>query len=329
MKKELDKEILRKFVAGKCSEEERFVVLKWIKESGDGRSLEDFLSYHWDNLDADPGDNVNHEKVFDSLDKHIKKTRTRTIFAEYSTFLKIAATFVGIVMVIAIAYLTNSSTRVYSTQYGEISRFYLPDSSEVLLNGNSKITFNSNWNDHDAREVALEGEGFFSVKHTANDQKFIVNTSESVFIEVLGTQFNVSNRQNKTKVTLKEGSIRLNILNRERKNASHETLMMVPGELVSLKKDNDKYEKKLVNTELYTSWSQNKLMLDYTPLGEIVNYLKVTNGLDVSVSDPELLNIKGSGTMPTTDPDLLVTIVAETFNLKVNKTGNKIYFFLD
>lgn len=329
MRRKLDREILKRFVAGESTEEERYIVWQWIKESENDPDVDEFLSYHWDNLNYKSDDKVDYDRVFNLLDKRLKRGALRSMVVTNKLLIKIAATFIGLMLVVSIAYLMTNTTQLYSTQYGEISKFYLPDSSEVLLNGNSKLSFNSNWSRDDVREVTLEGEAFFSVKHTLNDQKFVVHTSESVFIEVLGTKFNVSNRQNGTEVTLQEGSIRLNILSDKQNMDTHESLIMMPGELVSLKKNSGKYEKKLVNTDLYTSWSQNKLVLDYTPLHEIVNYLRETNGWNVIVSDPELLKIKASGTMPTADPELLVTIIAETFNLKVTRTGGKIYFSLD
>ncbi len=86
---------------------------------------------------------------------------------------KVAAVFIGLVVLSASLFfiLQRDNTLQYRTQFGETKNLLLPDSSTVILNANSKLTYSSDWNSKDLRKVWLEGEAFFSVVHTANDQK--------------------------------------------------------------------------------------------------------------------------------------------------------------
>ena len=83
----------------------------------------------------------------------------------------------------------NDNLEIVETVAQNQIEFNLPDASNVTLNLASTITYDAaNWNDN--RSLNLNGEAFFKV---SKGQKFTVNTP-SVTVEVLGTQFNVYQR---------------------------------------------------------------------------------------------------------------------------------------
>lgn len=195
----------------------------------------------------------------------------------------------------------------------------MPDHSVVILNGNSSIRYSSDWNADKPRMVQLEGEGFFNVVHTENHQKFIVQTGDDVKVEVLGTTFNVLQRESRTQVVLNTGKVKLNL-------GEKQNIMMQPGELVEVKDQTNLVVRKTVNPEIYSSWTTKRLVLDNTSLQEISVMLKETYGLNVEVPDKKLLLLKSSGSMPTGDVDFLLEVIAETFNLKVKRKGKDVFF---
>ena len=89
---------------------------------------------------------------------------------------------------------------------GTRTKMVLPDGTQVWLNSNSRLKYNSEFNANN-REVALEGEAYFDV--AKNTQlPFIVHAS-TIDIKVLGTSFAVkSYPQDKTiEATLLQGMI--------------------------------------------------------------------------------------------------------------------------
>ena len=80
----------------------------------------------------------------------------------------------------------------FQTTYGETKRILLPDSSTVLLNANSSISWSTQWKQVGKREVNLKGEAFFDVRKM-NGMQFVVQ-SGGMKVKVLGTVFNVRNR---------------------------------------------------------------------------------------------------------------------------------------
>jgi len=80
----------------------------------------------------------------------------------------------------------------------------LPDTSEVILNADSNISYSEKgWDSN--RGLSLEGEAYFKV---AKGAKFTVHTSQGD-ISVLGTQFNVKNRNDYFEVTCYEGLVQV------------------------------------------------------------------------------------------------------------------------
>ena len=239
--------------------------------------------------------------------------------AKFGWIYRIVASliFVGLSSLVYLM-LNDKPWLEYHTAYGETRSITLPDGSSVVLNANSRLTVFSDWSKRPLREIFLDGEAFFSVVHTINNQPFKVITGEGVTVEVLGTTFNVYNRTNGTKIVLNSGQIRLNLPT----DQSPEMIVMKPGEMVEYKEQH--YEKKAVNPLLYTAWTSNKIILDHTSLAEMVYMLKDSYGLDVEVSDSKLLQETVSGSMPLGDPEILLTQMAKAFQLKIKKEGNVI-----
>ena len=211
----------------------------------------------------------------------------------------------------------------YTTKYGETKKLILPDQSVVYLNGNSKLSFNKHWLNFQDREVKVEGEAFFSVQHTKNNQKFFVRMTNHSSVEVLGTEFNIQNRDDDTKVTLNSGKIKFHITDNQDEN--QKTILMKPGELVEYESSSNSLTKKLVEPENHSSWKNSKLLFEKTELKEIINLIKNTYGLNIKVNDPELFKMKVSGSAPSHNIDILVKGLSEIFELNLIVKGDSLF----
>ena len=94
--------------------------------------------------------------------------------------------------------------------YGAPVKKMLPDSSEVWLNAGSHIRYDDNFIQKN-RDVYLDGEAYFSVKHDAA-HPFIVHAG-NITVRALGTKFNVEAYpdENKIEATLIAGKIMIKI----------------------------------------------------------------------------------------------------------------------
>lgn len=100
-----------------------------------------------------------------------------------------------------------AQTHILKTPPGKIFRVQLPDGSNVWLNAASSLKYPTAFT-ADERVVTLEGEGYFEVAGN-NHKPFRVIMTDSSFVKVTGTQFNINDyRNNSSKdVTLVEGKV--------------------------------------------------------------------------------------------------------------------------
>jgi ferric-dicitrate binding protein FerR (iron transport regulator) len=133
-----------------------------------------------------------------------------------------------------IAYQQTSGEAAGQIEYNTLSNprgskvinMLLGDGSKVWLNAGSSLTYPVSFHLKE-RKVSVTGEAYFEVFHDAS-RPFIVNNG-SMNIRVLGTHFNVNAFQDNgdTKVTLLQGSVKIN-----NGNASG---ILKPGEQASVK----------------------------------------------------------------------------------------------
>ena len=199
--------------------------------------------------------------------------------------------------------------------YGELKTIVLPDGSEVKLNSNSKLSYNDNWSNVLEREIWLEGEAFFDVIHTKQNTPFKVYAN-GLEVRVLGTEFNVYGRGDIAKVVLEEGEVKLNSV------LSQQTILLVPGDLVTYNTKNLSLNKAQVDTDLYTSWKENKLIFRKTSLEELSNTLKENYNLDFFFIDPNLAQEVFTGVIPTDNQDILIKSLSEAFDINIEMNGN-------
>lgn len=206
----------------------------------------------------------------------------------------------------------------YATGYGETIHLFLPDSSEVTLNSNSRLVYSGNWDQTGRREVKLSGEAFFKVRHLKDHRPFAVLPKDGIEIEVLGTSFNVYERRDETRVVLSEGKVALKF-----PRSTQDLIEMKPGDLVEVSQE--KISRRTVDTDKYTSWTQQVLTLDKTSLQEIIQIAEENFGLKVVVASEVPLDQTASGSVPLTDGDQFMNLISRVFNFTVEEK-NSIYY---
>jgi len=189
-----NEEYIKKWVEGTLGEEERKVFeqtdtyhsLKKLSESLQGfKAPEYHVQKEWDRLQL----------------KRSDKGKVK-ILNWINPLLRLAAVFV--ILIGTYYFFFQNSTTTFQTKASENTELTLPDSSYVIMNAFSRLTFNKKkWDRY--RKVKMDGEAFFKV---VRGSKFDVET-ESGIISVLGTQFNVKNRKDYFEVICYEGLVQV------------------------------------------------------------------------------------------------------------------------
>ncbi|MCK8493862.1 FecR domain-containing protein [Spirosoma sp. RP8] len=221
------------------------------------------------------------------------------------------------------AYWHYGQRQEVHTNYGQLLTVTLPDGSQVRLNGNSTLSYPTDWTNARDREVWLEGEAFFTVtkqRTSSGRLKFITHTP-NLDISVLGTRFNVNTRRGQTQVVLSEGKIQLSQPN----GPATRVMLMKPGELATAQSEATPVAIKPAKPQLYTAWTKQEFAFENTPLRAIAQQLNDGWGLTLVFDDDALAERRFTGNLSSQDVETLLTTLAATFDLQVVRDKDRIY----
>ncbi len=166
------------------------------------------------------------KKWRDLLVKMESESRTGRVLSLFggSLFYKIAASIILVTsLVYSMVYFSNHLLKetIERQTTSEMDIFYLPDSSVVWLNKNSKLTYSKEF-DGPERVVYLEGEAFFDVTNNPH-QPFVIYAG-STTTKVLGTSFDLKAYKNAQEVSL------MVVTGKVAFSAHNQTFLLLPEE---------------------------------------------------------------------------------------------------
>lgn len=212
------------------------------------------------------------------------------------TYIFRAAAVLLIVATAAILFTIkkNETLSYVSSEVGERKTHILPDGTKVTLNANSRIELSTDFNTY-SRDVVLEGEAFFDVKHDG-ERPFVIHTSK-MDIKVLGTVFNVKAypEDNLTETALIQGSVEVVM------KATNEKIVLKPNEKLVLPQREPVAIKQTVKEPEFTvthltydkvdsslaeiSWKENKLVFNEEGFDELAKTLRRWYNMEISFKD--------------------------------------------
>lgn len=263
-----------------------------------------------DNTESMESPDFDVDQAWNDLESQRQKKEPKVItLSPFKAFLRVAAV-AAIVLGGAIAYLNSLDTAI-TTQYAESQEIMLPDSSEIRLNAESQISYDEkNWDDE--RTVSLQGEAFFKV---AKGKTFTVSTNQGT-ITVLGTQFNVTNRQGFFEVSCFEGLVSVIYDGQEMKLPAGNSIIVVDGKLAK--------GKAVVNGQ--PSWLQNESSFQSIPLKYVLAEFQRQHNIKVN-SDGIDTAVLFTGSFSNTDADLALKSISVPLQITFTLEGNNVQFY--
>lgn len=229
----------------------------------------------------------------------------------------------------ALWYVTwqKNTTTEFSTAYGEIKKIELPDQSQITLNAHSHIAFKADWNKEDAREVWLDGEANFDVKHLhktgspiKESERFIIHTS-LLQVEVLGTVFNVKDRRGKVEVSLESGSVKVMV-----KGEKNKQWILKPGEVAVYSNVAKILDKQIQAPGIYKAWTERKMLTNNTTVREIIQAIEDQYGHKVILEDAGLANRRIDGTIPFKSESSVLFVLSNILDIDIEKKDSTLVF---
>lgn len=319
------RDLLKKLMEGRLTQKEFDILMEEINQADDPEAYEQTLRHFWQESDQSSSlSSADSDRMLSDFQQHMKADTPRQKQVKLPSFWYRAAAITGIMLLgMAVWWLFGKEQRIeYVTGYGETQKILLPDSSSVVLNANSRLSFNDHWNTDLPREVWLDGEAYFSVVHTRNHQRFRVKVTDDLQVEVLGTEFNVNDRREKAQIVLSRGKVRLDIQSIDQP----QTLTMKPGELVEFSEKDKTLFKKQVNPEQYVAWRHQMMVFEETTLQDIANQLEDNYGVSITIKDATLASTKLTGAFPTRNIEMVLSSLPTIVDMDIQRDDNKIIF---
>lgn len=250
-------------------------ILKWFDNKLSKEELEDLkrsenletlerISFYASQLEPPMVDKQKALEAFRARD--LKKKQTQVIPIGFKSFLKVAA--VVAVLLVSSYFIFFNNLKSFETQIAQTQTIVLPDDSQAILNAKSELVYNKKtWDEQ--RDLELKGEAFFKVSKGA---KFTVHTSSGM-VQVLGTQFNVKQRENYFEVQCYHGVVAVTYADKTIKLSKGKSFKVVNGGIQ-------------VVDDLVTqtpSWLDEESSFEKTPLSLVVSELERQYDLKVSL----------------------------------------------
>lgn len=213
------------------------------------------------------------------------------------------------------------SYNTLTVPYGKRFDVELSDGSIVNLNSGSSLKFPVQFINGMERKVYLDGEAFFNISENNKDIFKVV--SNDAITEVYGTQFNVKSYKEDSfsEIILVDGSLGVKGLSDNQKIVS-----LKPGFRANVNQSNEKIEISKVNTKIYTSWIDGRVIFRDENIDSMILKLERLYNVIITNDNKKLSDNFFNATIVVEEEsiDEVMGYLKEVYNIKYQKFNNKI-----
>lgn len=211
-------------------------------------------------------------------------------------------------------------TAIFTTNAGQQGTLALPDGTEVNLNEQSQLSYQSGNFSGKERNIYFDGEAFF---HVAKDPQhaFVIHSGD-INVRVLGTKFNFMTRNSDSiaTLTLVEGSVRFETV------SDHQSIVLKAGQRIV-------YNKRIHHIKVTspenitdaTAWQRKEIVFRSESLNTVLNRLADNYHMKVNIAKNVRLNDRFTGVMSSTDLEENLKILEISNQLQIEVKGKTIY----
>lgn len=313
-------ELIARVLAGEARPEEMETLKQWRSASAENENyyLESEKIFAAID-DAASSIELNEDDAWQKLQQKITHQETAQVIPFYrrAVVLRAAA---GLALLLVLAIVSRQVLRqeeipplvLASTLHSETKK--LPDGSKVVLNKNTELRYSLT--EQGERKVHLKGEAFFEVVH--DEHKPFVVEVEDVMVRDIGTAFNVKAlpEANTIEVVVESGEVQFY-------SSGDVGLRLVKGEKAMYDRSNRHFTKMLpVPTENTGAYRLQHFEFKETSLREVVAQLNASCPVVIRLADKDLEELKLSVLFHHEEPENMVDIIADTFDLDVQKNDS-------
>ncbi len=320
-------EDILKLVTGNLSREEKKKVIADIHDKKENKEIFKKVKIFWAFLSSTR--KLNDYEIENAYLKIQDKIsgKKRRLDTTLKIVLKYAAIIVFLISLTTIYYTNKQqishtapkkklSYTSFITENGQRSRVVLPDSSIVWLNSGTTLSYPNTFSGEN-RNVSLNGQAFFQVCHKGN-YPFSVHAN-GLMVTVLGTKFDVDAypENDEIAVVLESGKVELTHEGFESFN-----YIMKPGERANYNISANSLNIGHVDTSIYSSWKDGKLIFRNEPMKNVVEKLRKWYNIDIEVADTEVYNSIFSGTIQNESYEEIFRLIGDVCHVNCKLIHN-------
>jgi transmembrane sensor len=211
----------------------------------------------------------------------------------------------------------------YSTSRGQYATVKLADGSEVTLAPESRLTIAADFS-RGAREIVLDGEAIFSVRHDAA-RPFKVSAGDAVIVDV-GTRFDVRAYDADAAVTVAvvEGSVSLGAALPDSLKRGVKPLVLAAGDVGTLDGRSAQVMAKRGVAAAYLAWANGTLSFVDRPLPEVLRAIERWHDVEVRIAGDALATRLVTAEFSRQSASEMLDALAIALNAIVERNGRVI-----
>ena len=210
---------------------------------------------------------------------------------------------------------------ILNVPYGKRFNIELSDGSIVYLNSGTSIKFPVQFIEGKDREIEIEGEAFFDVAHDENNTFRVL--SNGAIVEVYGTKFNFKNFPEDpfSEIILTHGSVGVKSSPNDK-----ELVRIRPSFKANLNKSANNIEVTQVNTKLYTSWVDGRVVFRDENIENLIMKLERLYNVSITNDNKNLSNNFFNATIFVENETIndVLNYLKKVYNINYQVVNNKI-----
>lgn len=297
------KALFKLYLDGKANPAEERELFALIETSAEAAALFKSLSTKiWDEQQPSRDASVLAQQDLASIWTRIGHETVTPSGKQHTVWLKYAASLF-LVCTAALGWYLNKKTVAPEQQElamitritgkGERVKLLLPDSSVVYLNAISKLSFPAGFGKSQKREIHLEGEAFFEVKHDVK-RPFIVH-SGNLQTRVLGTSFNIDAYPGSKVFSISVSSGKVGVSTSSAGKLKSLSLL-TPGKQLVYNLGNRAYAVHEERAADFNSWTTNRFIFRNETLANILTRLERSYNVNFKVKNSSILSCRFNAT---------------------------------
>ena len=307
-------DLIAKVLSGDASLEEIALIKAWENESEENREYFEQSRKLFSAInDVKIEYNVNTAAAWNKMDERISgEAKVIPLFKRTIIMRVAAALLVGVALGFLVKFIIDPKD-AEPIQYAALNKTVLdtlPDGSKVFINKNSEVSYVAHKN---TRRVKLKGEAFFEVVH--NEKQPFEIVINDVVIKDIGTAFNVKAipGTNTIEVMVESGEVQFY-------TSTDSGLNLIKGQKAVYNITTKQFVKAVLEpAENVASYRSRIFNFNGTPLGEVIKQINNVYDVNIDLEDEQLGNKELSVEFNNEPVDVVISIIAETLDLKIEK----------